>query len=158
MCNGECVLRFVGNKEMNDDDDDGGGGDVSECPDNITLYHNASSYSTPSPLYNSLLWFNSSTGVSFVCTFDTIYAAVTMYKWFVNGVDVNRNSKYLDYFFVDGDYEVMCAAWYDVPNCPPCNRTTAVPITIYSTNSSASIRDNMPIIVTHWATSLFDLT
>ena len=59
-----------------------------------------------------------------------------MYKWFVNGVDVNRNSKYLDYFFVDGDYDVTCAAWYDVPDCSPCNRTTMVPVTIQSTNSS----------------------
>jgi len=103
---------------------------ILECPDNASIYHNASSYTTPSPLYSSVpLYFNSSTAVSFECMFVTRYLSTTMYAWYVDGVDMNAMSKYFTYYFADGVHQVTCAAWYQLPDCEPCNRT--VPVTVY---------------------------
>jgi len=110
---------------------------VSECPDNLTLYlYNTSLYSAPLAVDDDThLWYNSSTAVGFYCVFETIYSSKTTYQWFVNGQLERTSSQYFDrYFERDGTYRVMCAASYSIPDCPPCNRTDSLPVTIYSTN------------------------
>jgi len=108
------------------------------CPENITMYHNASQYSIPSPLYNSHVYLNSSTGIAFECNFDTIYSAMTAYAWYVNGVEVKDVGKNFEFYFTDGNYTVTCQASYQIPNCDPCKRTASmVPITISGTNVSS---------------------
>jgi len=102
---------------------------VSACPENISLSHNASSYTTPSPLYNSPLYFNTSIGIAFQCNFNNSYPDITTYQWYVNGI-VRGMGQYFDYYFTTGNYEVECVAQYTVLNCPPCKRDTSVPITI----------------------------
>ena len=111
---------------------------VSECPDNISLYHNASSYSTPSPLYNVGLFFNGTTAVRFECIYETIYYPTTKFTWTVSydgaRVHTSEGSRYLEYYFANaGEYVVMCYAGYVISNCPSCNKTTSVPITIDGT-------------------------
>jgi len=63
----------------------------SECPNNITLMHNASAYAvgTVSPLnmYDNLpLYFNQSTAVAFECNFETIYSDITIFMWYVDRI------------------------------------------------------------------------
>jgi len=112
---------------------------VVECPDNISLSHNASSYPTPSPLYNSPLYFNTTTALNFQCTFDTSYSNQTKYKWYINGEDTNYEGKSFDYYFTKGVYNVMCEASYEVPGCDACRRTSTVPITVEGTMTFVAI-------------------
>ena len=101
------------------------------CPENISLSHNASSYPIPSPLYNSPLYFNTTTALNFQCTFNSSYSDQTKYKWYINGKDTNREGQSFDYYFTKGVYNVMCEASYQLPLCnASCIRTSTVPVTV----------------------------
>ena len=126
---------------------------VSECPDNISLYHNASSYSTPSPLYNVGLFFNRTTAIGFECIYETIYDPTTNFTWTVSHdgarVHASEGSRYLEYYFANaGEYVVRCYAGYPIPNCLPCNRTTSVPIILDGTFDLVWLW-NILAIITH---------
>ena len=103
---------------------------ISECPENISLSHNASSTTSPSPVHTFILHFNESIALALQCAFDTAYANQTMYKWYVNGVDVNHLGSSFDCYFTGGDYIVTCEAWYQLPQCDTCRRTRSVYVSV----------------------------
>ena len=96
---------------------------VSECSDNLTLFHNASSYATP-------VHFNESTVLAFHCDFLVPYSLPITYVWYVNGRRIDETGDYMDYHFIDGHYTVTCQASYQIPRCQPCNKTKSLTVII----------------------------
>ena len=120
---------------------------VSDCPDNITLKHNASSYavgtiSPVDPYYNVPLYFNQTAAVAFECSFETIYSAITIFTWYVDGMMVKNGSRYLEYQFSKGEYYVECVAFYDimVDSCV-CERRS--PISVSGKKISDPVRNSL---------------
>jgi len=85
------------------------------------------------------LHFNESIALSFQCAFDTAYSDQTMYKWYVNGVDANHLGSSFAYYFTGGDYEVTCKAWFQLPKCDECSKTSSVSVSVPGTKILSSI-------------------
>ena len=115
------------------------------------MYHNASEYSTPSPIYTTPLYFNTSIFIAFECIYETIYSSTTTIKWYVNDIDTYREGRYFDRYFEEGNYTdtVTCVASYPVPGCQPCNRTASIPVTVEGTT--------VRLLVCRWKEKLWQL-
>jgi len=94
---------------------------VLECSDNLTISHNATSYTTR-------LYFNDSTAVGFHSVFHVAYSLPITYAWYVNGKRVDQVSNYLEYYFTGGTYIVTSEASYHIPRCEPCRRNKSVTV------------------------------